>query len=103
MEHVSKDRYIFSDEEENSSRLFVKEIARIQTFPDWHEFNRETSNRNDNVKLNLVYKQIGNAVPVRLELAVEKQIAEFAKAQLKTMEKSYVVIQNLGEQKRMIA
>ena len=81
----------------------MKEIARIQTFPDWYEFSRGTSSRNDNAKLDLVYKQIGNAVPVRLALAVAEPIAEFAKAQLEAVEKSYVVIQNVGDKKRMMA
>lgn len=103
MEHVGKDKYIFSDGEENNRRLSVKKIARIQTFPDWYEFSRGTSSRNDNAKLDLVYKQIGNAVPVRLALAVAEPIAEFAKAQLEAVEKSYVVIQNVGEKKRMMA
>lgn len=82
MIHVGKDKYIFSDGEENNRRLSVKEIARIQTFPDWYGFSRGTSSRNDNAKLDLVYKQIGNAVPVRLALAVAEPIAEFAKRQL---------------------
>ena len=68
MVKVGKDKYIFTDGEENNRRLSVKEIARIQTFPDWYEFSRGTSNRNENAKLDLVYKQIGNAVPVRLAL-----------------------------------
>jgi len=53
--------------------------------------------------LDLVYKQIGNAVPVRLALAVAEPIAEYAKAQLEKTEKSYVVIRNAGEKKRMMA
>ena len=103
MVKVGKDKYIFSDGEENNRRLSVKEIARIQTFPDWYEFSRGTSNRNDNAKLDLVYKQIGNAVPVRLALAVAEPIAEFAKAQLEQEKEAYVVIQNIGEKKRMMA
>lgn len=87
MVKVGKDKYIFSDGEENNRRLSVKEIARIQTFPDWYEFSRGTSNRNANSKLDLVYKQIGNAVPVRLALAVAEPIAEFAKEQLEKEEK----------------
>ena len=67
--------------------MSVKEIARIQTFPDWYEFSRGTSNKNANSKLDLVYKQIGNAVPVRLALAVAEPIAEFAKEQLEKKEK----------------
>lgn len=82
MVKVGKDKYIFTDGEENNRRLSVKEIARIQTFPDWYEFSRGTSNRNENAKLDLVYRQIGNAVPVRLALAVAEPIAEFAKKEL---------------------
>ena len=61
------------------------------------------SNRNDNAKLDLVYKQIGNAVPVRLALAVAEPIAEFAKAQLEQEKEAieYVIIQNV--EKRMMA
>ena len=82
MVKVGEDKYIFTDGEENNRRLSVKEIARIQTFPDWYEFSRGTSNRNENAKLDLVYKQIGNAVPVKLALAVAEPIAEFAKKEL---------------------
>lgn len=82
MVKVGKDKYIFTDGEENNRRLSVKEIARIQTFPDWYKFSCGTSNRNENAKLDLVYKQIGNAVPVRLALAVAEPIAEFAKKEL---------------------
>lgn len=103
MEHVGKDRYVFSDGEENNRRLSVKEIARIQTFPDWYEFSRGTSCRNDNAKLDLVYKQIGNAVPVRLALAVAEPIAEFAKAQLEQEKEDtkYVIVHET--EKRMMA
>lgn len=103
MVKVGKDKYIFSDGEENNRRLSVKEIARIQTFPDWYEFSRGTSNRNANSKLDLVYKQIGNAVPVRLALAVAEPIAEFAKEQLEKKEKNYEVVRNIEEGKRMMA
>lgn len=79
MEHVGKDKYIFQDGEENNRRLSVKEIARIQTFPDWYEFSRGTKKKNENAKLDLVYRQIGNAVPVRLALAVAEPIAEWVR------------------------
>lgn len=82
MEHVGKDWYIFPDGEENNRRLSAKEIARIQTFPDWYEFSRGTRNRNENAKLDLVYKQIGNAVPVRLAAAVAEPIAQWVKMQI---------------------
>lgn len=76
----------------------MKEIARIQTFPDWYEFSRGTSNRSDNAKLDLVYKQIGNAVPVRLALAVAEPIAEFAKKQLEKKDEC-AVVQKVVEKK----
>ena len=40
MIHVGKDKYEFSDGQENNRRLSVKEIARIQTFPDWFYFSK---------------------------------------------------------------
>lgn len=85
MVHVGKDRYEFSDGEENNRRLSVKEIARIQTFPDWYEFSRGTKRGNENAKLDLVYKQIGNAVPVRLAMAVAMPIAEWVKGNITNM------------------
>lgn len=104
MIHVGKDRYIFSDGEENNRRLSVKEIARIQTFPDWYEFSRGTSKKNDNAKLDLVYKQIGNAVPVRLALSVADPIAEFAKRKLAEKEKNeYITAQRDEKEERMMA
>lgn len=51
------------------SRIFsVREIARIQTFPDWFKFDGR------NVKSK--YKQIGNAVPPRLAYEISLQIRE---------------------------
>ena len=103
MVHVGKDKYIFSDGEENNRRLSVKEIARIQTFPDWYEFSRGKSDKKShNSKLNLVYKQIGNAVPVRLALAVAEPIAEFVKKQLEE-DKIYSEIKCSMDNKRMMA
>lgn len=64
-------------------RLSIKEIARIQTFPDWFEFStgsplgksgREISR---NAQIDKVYKQIGNAVPVLLARAIIQPIADF--------------------------
>jgi DNA (cytosine-5)-methyltransferase 1 len=48
--------------------LNVREYARIQTFPDSYEFEGSMGNQ---------YKQIGNAVPVKLALAMGKQIKQF--------------------------
>ena len=74
---IGKDHYEFGDGKENNRRLSVKEIARIQTFPDWFEFSKGTSKKNNNAKLDLIYKQIGNAVPVLLAYAIGKCVAEY--------------------------
>ena len=74
---VGKDKYAFGESIENVRRLSIKEIARIQTFPDWFEFSKGSSNKNNNAKIDLVYKQIGNAVPILLAYAVGKQVIDF--------------------------
>jgi DNA (cytosine-5)-methyltransferase 1 len=48
--------------------LNVREYARIQTFPDSYVFEGSMGNQ---------YKQIGNAVPVKLALAMAQQIKRF--------------------------
>jgi DNA (cytosine-5)-methyltransferase 1 len=48
--------------------LNVREYARIQTFPDTYIFEGSMGNQ---------YKQIGNAVPVKLALAMAKQIKQY--------------------------
>ncbi|WP_075983672.1 DNA cytosine methyltransferase [Bacillus massilinigeriensis] len=61
-------------------RLSVKEIARIQTFPDWFEFfDGGNMSVQKNNRLNKQYKQIGNAVPVMLAKAISMPIAIWAK------------------------
>jgi DNA (cytosine-5)-methyltransferase 1 len=50
-------------------RIFsVREIARIQSFPDWFKFDGRT--------IKSKYQQIGNAVPPRLAYEVAMQIAK---------------------------
>ncbi len=79
MQKVGKDKWIFPDGEENNRRLSVKEIARIQTFPDWFEFSDgKNDGKIDNSRIDKIYKQIGNAVPVKLAYAVAKPIANWA-------------------------
>jgi len=79
MKKVDKNKWIFSDGEENNRRLSVKEIARIQTFPDWFYFSQGKNTKiSKNGRLNKVYKQIGNAVPVLLAKEIAKPIAHWA-------------------------
>jgi len=67
MEKVEKNRYIFlKDKEFLYRRLSVREIARIQGFPDDFKFYYTS--------LNDAYKMIGNAVPVNLAYYVAKSI-----------------------------
>lgn len=78
MEKLEKDKWIFPDGEENNRRLSIKEIARIQTFPDWYDFSdggKEDISKNG--RIDKIYKQIGNAVPVQLARAIAKPIAEW--------------------------
>lgn len=83
MKKIGKNEWIFPDGEENNRRLSVKEIARIQTFPDWFEFKTSTSTKlQENSKLDKIYKQIGNAVPVELARAIARPIAQYVKEQL---------------------
>ena len=84
MVHVGKDKYEFSDGKENNRRLSIREIARIQTFPDWFYFSKGNAKKNNNAKIDLVYRQIGNAVPVMLAYNVGKSVLE---AYLKAKEK----------------
>ncbi len=78
MEKIEKNKWIFPDGEENNRRLSVKEIARIQTFPDWYEFSMGVNEKmSKNGRLDKIYKQIGNAVPVELARAVARPIAEW--------------------------
>ncbi|TKH04813.1 DNA cytosine methyltransferase [Peribacillus simplex] len=84
MEKVGKDQWIFPDGEENNRRLSVKEIARIQTFPDWYEFSEgEIDGISKNGRLNKVYKQIGNAVPVQLARAIARPLAQYLHDEMK--------------------
>lgn len=78
MEKVGKDKWRLVGNE--NRRLSVKEISRIQTFPDWFIFsdggNLDSTKNN---RLNKQYKQIGNAVPVKLAYEMLKPIASYFK------------------------
>ncbi|TKH04825.1 hypothetical protein FC682_11795 [Peribacillus simplex] len=75
---MHENKWIFPDGEENNRNLSVKEIARIQTFSNWYYFSEGNSKRmSESGRLDKVYKQIGNAVPVFHARAVVKPIAEW--------------------------
>jgi len=70
MVKVEKDVQKFVEGKENLyRRLSLREVARIQTFPDDFIFCYEG--------LNDGYKMVGNAVPVELAYAVAKQIEKY--------------------------
>lgn len=78
MQKIDKDKWIFPNGEEDNRRLSVKEVARIQTFPDWYEFSDGGNLKvSQNSRLDKLYKQIGNAVPVQLARAIARPLAEW--------------------------
>lgn len=73
MEYIQLNRYRFVPGQENSyRRMTIREVARIQGFPD--EFQFIYSNVND------AYKMIGNAVPVNLAYEVAMAIQQTLRA-----------------------
>lgn len=69
MEKVEKNRYVFVKGKEHLyRRMTIREVARIQGFPDDFKFlYNETNN---------AYKMIGNAVPVNLAYEIATAIRE---------------------------
>ncbi|WP_102273415.1 DNA cytosine methyltransferase [Cytobacillus massiliigabonensis] len=89
MEKLGKDEWLLPGGEEKHRRLSIKEIARIQTFPDWFEFSNGNNTKGSlNNRLDKQYKQIGNAVPVLLAKAVAAPIAMLALERLKSRKNS---------------
>jgi DNA (cytosine-5)-methyltransferase 1 len=76
MKKVGKDAWEFQGD--FNRRLSVREVSRIQSFPNWFEFsNGNKENVTNNHKLNEQYKQIGNAVPVLLAEKMVRPIIKF--------------------------
>ncbi|WP_391119190.1 DNA cytosine methyltransferase [Psychrobacillus sp. L3] len=79
MKKTGTDQWILPGGENMHRRLSVKEIARIQTFPDWFQFSEGNNlNISKNGRLDKIYKQIGNAVPVELARAIATPIAQWS-------------------------
>lgn len=90
MMKLGKDNWVFVGEE--NRRLSIKEIARIQTFPDWYDFSYGNgSYKKESGRLDKVYKQIGNAVPVLLAKAIAQPIADYVAQQIQN---GYTTIQD---------
>ncbi|MGE7219229.1 DNA cytosine methyltransferase [Priestia koreensis] len=82
-EHANKWNLIGG--EEQNRRLSVSEIKRIQTFPDWFEFSDGGNlSASVNSRLDKMYKQIGNAVPVTLAKAIAQPIANYVYNSMKS-------------------
>jgi DNA (cytosine-5)-methyltransferase 1 len=62
--HLAKDGYSYIHPAQHRT-LSVREAARIQSFPDWFRFAGTPT---------IQYRQIGNAVPPRLALAVARSL-----------------------------
>lgn len=87
MKKLGSDDWELPGGEEAHRRLSLKEIARIQTFPDWFTFSDGGSNKiSKSGRLNKIYQQIGNAVPVKLARAIARPIAEYSLLNLETLQ-----------------
>ena len=70
MVKVHKDKFIFQPGKENLyRRLSVREVARIQTFPDDFEFVYEDVSSG--------YLMIGNAVPPKFSEVIAKKVKRY--------------------------
>lgn len=96
MKKVGPDKWELPGGEESHRRLSVNEFARIQTFPDWFAFSDERNNAIiQNGRLNKVYKQIGNAVPIELARAITQPIADWSNNNMETIIKKRIHSQQL--------
>jgi DNA (cytosine-5)-methyltransferase 1 len=83
MVKLDKDVWFLPEPVEQHRRLSVREVARIQTFPDWFDFGDLLRNDiSESGQLDKQYKQIGNAVPVQFAKAVAQPIAKWARRRL---------------------
>ncbi|MED3871987.1 DNA cytosine methyltransferase [Priestia megaterium] len=96
MRHIGKDNWELPGGEAANRRLSVREIARIQTFPDWFLFSDgNNSSISKNGRINKVYKQIGNAVPVELARAISYPIAKWSRENMTIIGQKRLRLQQL--------
>lgn len=97
MEKIHADKWILPGDENEHRRLSVKEIARIQTFPDWFVFSDGNNvEASKNGRLNKIYQQIGNAVPVELARVIAAPIAKWASENFQEIEEQRNAAQQLN-------
>lgn len=73
--HIAKDGYWYIHPAEHRT-LTVREVARLQTFPDWFRFEGARSH---------AFVQIGNAVPPALATAISKSIKSSLRTNIQNM------------------
>lgn len=73
---VGKELWRFAEGGDNR-RMGTKEAARIQTFPKWFNFKYGKEDVSHNTKVDKIFKQIGNAVPVLMAKCIMEPIAEY--------------------------
>jgi DNA (cytosine-5)-methyltransferase 1 len=91
MVKIGTDQWDLPGDPTQHRRMSVKEIARIQTFPDWYQFSSgENLSISKNGRLNKIYKQIGNAVPVQLARVIAGPIADWSSDNMDLLKKKRI-------------
>jgi DNA (cytosine-5)-methyltransferase 1 len=72
----------YAEDPKDIRTLTVREVARIQTFPDWFEFKSKETTGGEWRKHEVPqYTQVGNAVPPFLAMAIGEVVRSFLKKQ----------------------
>lgn len=85
--HIAKDGYWYIHPEQDRT-LTVREAARLQTFPDWFRFSGPPS---------AAFRQIGNAVPVRLGYVLGEAILGALAARRRAQVSTATIAEELAE------
>ncbi|WP_456363808.1 DNA cytosine methyltransferase [Priestia aryabhattai] len=77
MEKIDSEHWRFPNGEQNERRFSTREAACVQTFPEWFIFDGGNFNVSHNTMVDKIFKQIGNAVPVKLATILAEPIVKF--------------------------